>query len=591
MSDSNNEPITEETYVPITERLQNLKTRLDNRDYNEQQQVLFTKICDGLDKDTYQKVCRFITDCDVPSLELCIVDTNYKTSVPPSHPNDPLPINLLASLQTCCEPGRIACPELIMYSIEPEVSIEDMMLHDCTDLSTGKLCVGIDFKNRVRCCESDEEFDFIEILPSIQLDYDCAFGSFEFSGEYMESVEICYKRLEFLRKYHLWLDICQHELSFEASIEPIAEFCLACDTNFETSAEASVENACGNLTVKVKKNVNIDWCSPEYTEEISIELSQECGDPRTYRGHTEADVYCLHGAYLKYKLDESATVDWCSGEVSLKPKLTAECRCNPIASGASIFPIKIEIPPCSQHINDTGLVLTSTGEVSHVLQPNGMIDCNVKINKFKVKGALGLGAGVSFVKDIKVVDNRIQIDNGFMTFVDGILCNVADGETKFIDISTVINCKRLRKRCRLCECSDSSSSSSSSSHSSSSGSGYSNSSSSGCPCYSIKLTVSQGHAAPTGATNYSTGEQIPGVTFTTVPSTSTPGSYDITGTFVSCEPKLDYCHVHFEDSSFITAPVTLGCEPDSSESSTSSSSSTESSSSSATVDSSSSSLT
>ena len=539
---------TENRYVPISERLQNLKTRLDERDYNEEQQVLFTKLCDGLTADAYQKVCRFITDCDVPSLEMCLVDINYKESIPPSHPTDPLPINLLANLQTCCEPGRIACPELIMYSIEPENSIEDMMLHDCTELSTGRLCVGIDFKNRVMCCESEEDFDFIEILPSIQLDYSCEFGSFEVSGEYYESIELCYKRIEFLRRYHMWLDICEHDLSFESELVPIAETCLACDTSYETSAEASVENPCGNLTLKIKKNTNIDWCTPSYEEEFSIEFLQDCDDPKTYRGRTTSGINVL-GTAIRCTLEDEATVDWCSGEVDLKPKLKLSCSANPVQGQPSMFNVQAKIPGCTMPYE---LVLNGSGSIASTLGVDGSISSRVSLNNITGTGALGPSAGIAFIKDITISGNSLKIEPGYMMFRGGIFCGVDYFAEKTIDITKVINCASLRKRCNLCECSDSSSSSSSGA----------------CPCFTMRSTTSD-NVEVVGATMLVNGVEVPiqDISFTKQPGI---GGTEFIVQFSSCDNVPDYGHVYYSNGSFATALITAGCEQHNPEESSSS---------------------
>lgn len=482
-------------YVPLNTRLQTLKTRLDVPEYNEQQRLLFPNNCENLAKDVYKKVCRFITDCEVPSTDLCIVAVNYKETVPPSHPRESLPINLLAELQTCCEAGRIACPELIMYSIEPERETEEMLLYKKANLGIGDLKLGIDFKSRIHCCESEdsweeglESVDFIEVLPSINLDFSCEFGSFEFSSEYLESIELCYKRLEFLRKYHIWLDVCNNELNFDAKLEPVAEHCVACDTEYEISTENSIENACGNLTVKVKKNVTIDWCTPDFKEEFSIELSQECGSAETYESTTETEVFCLHGAYLKYKLKEKVTVDWCSGEISLEPELETECSCEPILGTASSFPIDITIPGCSQGAGEE-LKIEGSGIIQSILQPDGTISSSVYLPPMTATGKLGVGAGISFVKDITKKGSKLHINFGYMRFTNGLLCEVTDSPDRDIDIDCTsnIDCKKLRKKCQLCECSDSESSSSSSASGSSSSTSISVSSSSGDNCWTISI--------------------------------------------------------------------------------------------------------
>lgn len=461
-------------YVPLNERLKDLKTRLDVPEYNEQQQILFPNNCEGLAKDVFKKVCRFITDCEVPSTDVCLVATNYKTTTPPP-PRiiDSQPVTLLAELQTCCEPGRIACPELLMYSIDPEQSLEDMMLYSIEDIGLGDLRIGIDFKNRAHCCESEdsweeglESVDFIEILPSIKVDFSCDMPSLEVKKEYHESIELCYKRIELLRKYRIWMDLCKQDMSFEAIVEPVAEECLACDTSYAVSAETSVENACGNLTVKVKKNVTIDWCTPEFSEEFSIELSQECNEPQEYQSESEVEISCLHGAQLKCKLKEKIKVDWCSGDLSFEPELEAECSCEPISSPPSVFPINISIPGCVQSEERYSVNISGVGTVSNTLNPDGTIASNVSMG-LGADGAFGPDGGIGFITNITRNGSQLYVETGYAQFVGGLFCGTSIGEPFTVDIDNIVEdmltrefCRKLRRRCNLCECSDSSSSSS-----------------------------------------------------------------------------------------------------------------------------------
>lgn len=469
-----------EDYVPLNTRLQTLKTRLDVPEYNEQQRLLFPKDCEELTKDVYKKVCRFITDCEVPSTDLCLVAINYKETMPPSHPREALPINLLAELQTCCEPGRIACPELIMYSIEPERSVERMMLYDKENIGLGDLKIGIDFKNRTHCCESEdsweeglESIDFIEILPSIQLDFNCDMGSIEFSREYYESIELCYRRLEFLRKYHIWMDICNQDMSFEAILEPVVEKCLACDASYEISKETSVEIPGGRLNVKLQKNVNIEWCEPEFSEEISIEVTRECDEPKRYTGGSSSYTN-IYGAQLQCSLAEAIDVDWCSGEMHLDPGITVNCQCNEVTGRPSLFPINIEIPPCSQSVKDGGIKIKGVGTVTNTLSPNGEVSSNVNVNNVTVSGRLGESASIGVVTNVSVQGTKLLVSGRSIIFTDGIYCGATPVLTETFDIGDAIikniDCRALRKKCNLCECSDSESSSSSSTSSSESGS-------------------------------------------------------------------------------------------------------------------------
>ena len=549
-----------EDYVPLNTRLQTLKTRLDVPEYNEQQRLLFPKDCEELTKDVYKKVCRFITDCEVPSTDLCLVAINYKETMPPSHPREALPINLLAELQTCCEPGRIACPELIMYSIEPERSVERMMLYDKENIGLGDLKIGIDFKNRVHCCESEdsweeglESIDFIEVLPSIQLDFSCDMGSIEFSREYYESIELCYRRLEFLRKYHIWMDICNQDMSFEAILEPVVEKCLACDASYEISKETSVEIPGGKLNVKLKKNVNIEWCEPEFSEEISIEVTRECDEPKRYTGGSSSYTN-IYGAQLQCSLAEAIDVDWCSGEMHLDPGITVNCQCNDVVGRPSLFPINIKIPPCSQSVRDGGIKIKGVGTVTNTLSPNGEVSSNVNVNNITVSGRLGESASIGIVTDVSVQGTKLLVSGRSIIFTDGIYCGATPVLTETFDIGDVIinniDCRSLRKKCNLCECSDSESSSSSSTSSSSTSSSISGSDTSS-NCWTVHAELDSSYTM-IGAvvTIKGTGEQKN----VTMHEVGSDGSFILYEGTIRSDEELEYtCQIMYSTgSSYLT---------------------------------------
>ena len=297
----------------------------------------------------------------------------------------------------------------------------------------------------------------------MKFEYECDAESFEYSGEYLESIELCYKRIEFRRKYHLLLDICEHKLSFEAQFEPLSEKCLACDTSYETYSEASTENACGTLKLKVKNNYNIDWCEPSFSNELMLEFSQECGDPFVSAGNASTKT-TIYGCELETEISQMLVTDFCKGTSILMTNMGNKKKCNIVKTPE--WPGNYLGGDCP--VDDNNKVKIGAVKVNLIewtfspeLHPAGTIYPNLKINNIDAEICGGINKKIkNIVTNIELhKDNnkyKIRTYSSALLFEHGLLVDTIDNGYNDIDIP--IDCESLKEDCKFCSCESSESS-------------------------------------------------------------------------------------------------------------------------------------
>ena len=218
-------------YKTLAQRLAELTTRIDSNKYNEIQGKLYNNNindpaldCDKLE-DIPSKACRLITNCDVPEATICKVSQNFKTTIPPSHPPENMPLYIIADLLPCYLEGRTICPEFELWecwqghcyptsSTAPKAKVT---------LPFGDLWIQTSYKVWQSCCnECDKEYnyDYLRLDPGIATWLECSSdsNSYSYSASTSESASIYGYKLNASIGNNIKVNLCENKIEFEPEI-------------------------------------------------------------------------------------------------------------------------------------------------------------------------------------------------------------------------------------------------------------------------------------------------------------------------------------------------------------------------------------
>ena len=356
------------SYTPIDKRLAELQTRLD-KDYNESQDALFLNSCEGLDNTLSKKVCRLITDCAVPDIQVRIEDNPYGSTMPPSHPPEDIPVRLLAELLPCCHEGRTICPEFEIEEPNSIKPIDSMFMSKEVDIDLGKLKIGIDFDTEQECCDPERsDYDYIRLKPSMDCDFECTMEPIEFehkkmfvtiSGKVPTGITPRYAYMYINNgvtfKYTL---ITGNRISWTVTETKdeydyiVGRLQLPDNTEFLSTGEihyavgynmyrasAVVEKVTefyidiGYTRVYYDINTRgvIDICSREVDIEVEIPHTEECIVDEGIYQHETKDTITVASGDITVKLNEDKRVDWCEPNVDIsRDRLTVTLNPRPV---------------------------------------------------------------------------------------------------------------------------------------------------------------------------------------------------------------------------------------------------------------------